>query len=367
MTAVAQQTQSVAKQKTDSEVVGPNADIVQEILLHKVIEYTPLGEKGTIKLSIPLVKKMIAVPTKTGQLPSDRDCLEFIMLCRARRLDPWAKDCYMLGYDNQDGTPSFSQIVAIQALFKRAEVNEHYDGIESGIIVMAKDGELIERYGDLAIPGDTLLGGWAKVWRKDRKYPVYQRLQLSTFDQKRGHWNKDKAGQICKCAEAAALRQSFPSDVGGLYLDVELESFAASIPDASAAARKFDLPAKGPIDLETLTTPAPEAQPGAKTTEPAKTTADNAAGGQGDAGTSAQVQNGDATKTPQEGPPAGVGDGNPDAKLETWEADVDLASTHGKLDQIAELAKQNAPQAILGQIMDMIGQKRATIGKKNGK
>ena len=70
--------------------------------------------------------------------------------------------------------------------------------------------------------GETLLGGWAKVFRKDRGRPIYKRLKLQTFNTGRSHWAKDPAGMIVKCTEADALRTSFPTHLGGLYTQEEL-------------------------------------------------------------------------------------------------------------------------------------------------
>jgi phage recombination protein Bet len=194
------------------------------------IEIVPFGTDERIRLSVSMVQKMIAVPTRTGKIPDATACIKFMMLCRARHLNPFEGDAFMLGYDTQSG-PQFSLITAHQVFLKRAEASPKFNGMESGVIVRNKMpqgtptplGEKLieEREGDLVYDDEILIGGWAKLYRKDREKPFYRRLKLSTFNTNRSRWEKDPAGMIVKCAEADALRCAFPTHLGGLYLEEE--------------------------------------------------------------------------------------------------------------------------------------------------
>src|SRR5438552_18428708 len=64
-----------------------------------IVEIVPLGTDERIKLSISIVRKLIAVPTRTGKLPDDNQCIKFMMLCRARHLNPFEQDAFFLGYE----------------------------------------------------------------------------------------------------------------------------------------------------------------------------------------------------------------------------------------------------------------------------
>jgi phage recombination protein Bet len=176
----------------------------------------PFGAEDKIKLTASMVRTMIAVPTKSGKLPTETDCIKFIALARSRRLNPFEGDCFMIGYDTQDG-PKFSLITAHQAFIKRGEASGAFDGMESGIIVKRGE-ETLELHGDYRDDGDKLLGGWAKVYRSDRKFPAYRRLKLATYHGNNRQWNKDPEGMIVKCAEADALRSSFPTLCGGMRM-----------------------------------------------------------------------------------------------------------------------------------------------------
>lgn len=187
-----------------------------------VVKFTPLGETSEITLSLGIVKRFIAARTKSGRLPDDTDIYKFIMLCKARELNPWVGDAYLVGFDSQDG-PQFNLITAIQSFYKRAELNPNYDGMESGITILHEDGTLEDRQGDFMLPNEKLVGGWAKCYRKDQRIPTYDRLKLETYSTGRSRWRVDPAGMIAKCAEASVLRKAFPNQTSALYLAEEMQ------------------------------------------------------------------------------------------------------------------------------------------------
>lgn len=187
----------------------------------KSTTFIPFGGQDELTLTISMVKSIIAVPTKSKKYPTDGDCIKFIALCKARRLNPFEGDAFLIGYDSKDG-PKFNLITAHQAFLKRAEASEDFDGMESGIII-SREGKVIDLQGDFFMDGDLILGGWATVHFKKKKIPMHKRIRLKRFDKGWGTWEDDPAGMICKCAEADALRSSFPTVLGGMYLKQELE------------------------------------------------------------------------------------------------------------------------------------------------
>lgn len=191
----------------------------------KIVEIIPFGTDKPVQLSVKIVQKLICSPSRSGKVCDAVQAIRFIRLCEARGLNPFEGDAFLLGYDSQDGTTTFSLITAHQAFLKRAESHHEYNGMESGVILYPKGGkrtETYERQGDYYDPDyEVLVGGWARVHFKTREYPTYKRLRLATFDKHRSRWKDDPAGMICKCAEADALRSSFPSLLGGLYTEGE--------------------------------------------------------------------------------------------------------------------------------------------------
>lgn len=234
----------------------------------KEMSFVPYGSGDQIKLSVEMVKNMIAVPTKSGKTCSDRDAMKFIMMCQAKRLNPWEGDAFLIGYDGQSG-PEFSLITAHQAFLKRAELHPSYNGMRSGIIVENGNGLLIDYEGDFYREGDTVIGGWATVYFKDREYPCTRRIRLERFNKGFAQWKVDAAGMICKCAEADALRSSFPTMLGGLYMREEVDATTFGITVEPPMNRKPSLELVA--QTETVATQKPEGEkrgPGRPKKEP---------------------------------------------------------------------------------------------------
>lgn len=244
-------------------------EIVQAQPEENVAEFVPFGSRDVIRLSASMVKNFIASPTKSGKLPEFRDCVKFVMLCKAKKLNPYEGDAYLVGYDGDAG-PTFSLITAHQAFLKRAESNPEFDGLDSGVTVEAKhdpngdysnvsvlriaDGTIAyERSGDFLFPDEKILGAWGRVNFRTRKTPMFKRLRLETFDKGYSQWKSNKAGMIVKCAEADCLRSSFPTLLGGLYIEGEMQT------------REERTPVAMPRALTTTSEPMPES-PQPKTT-----------------------------------------------------------------------------------------------------
>ena len=191
----------------------------------KPMEFIPFGAVDKIKLTVSIIQNSVCIPTKSGKVCTVRDAIRFMMLCQAQRLNPFAGDCFLAGYDGKNG-PVFSLITAHVAFLKRAETCADYEGMESGIILVHPETSVIqERDGDFKLKDEICVGGWAKVYRKGRK-PTYRRLSIAAMapSYETPFWSEDKApGQIVKCAEADALRATFPTLLGGLYSGDELK------------------------------------------------------------------------------------------------------------------------------------------------
>lgn len=204
---------------TDTRALAPVEDT------SNAIEYVPFGAKDKIKLTVNMVRDLVANPTKSGKTPHDADIVKFMMLCKARELNPWEGDAYLLGYDSQDG-PKFSMITAYQAFLKRAEASAEYDGKEQGVVVRIGQ-DVREIIGEILPPNSVLVGAWCKTFRRDRTRPEYQIINLAAYDKGQSQWNKDKAGMIVKCAVAKSLRHAFPNRLGQMYIAEEIERRAS--------------------------------------------------------------------------------------------------------------------------------------------
>ena len=226
------------------EMMAKDIATIEDKSNDKQVTYRPLGEERAITLTIGMVDSFIESKTKSGKAADLRDKVRFMMLCQARALNPWVGDAYLVGYDSKDG-PSFSLITAYQALEKRADMHEQYDGKECGIVV-EQDGKLYDMEGTILPKKAVLVGGWCKVYRKDRSRPESVRLLLSEFDQGRAQWLTKKTWMICKCACAAATRKAFPNQTSGMFIHEEMNGgeIVDAIQKPSGASRLAELAAK---------------------------------------------------------------------------------------------------------------------------
>lgn len=193
---------------------------IQKVEKKDGVEFVPFGAQDRIKLNVKIIQNLVAAPTASGKTCTERDAINFMMLCQAQKLNPFAGDAFLVGYDGNKG-PKFSLITAHQAFLKRAETCADYEGMESGVIILLENSELKEREGDFHLSDETVVGGWARVFRKGRK-PTYRRIRMERFNSGFAQWKVDAAGMIVKCAEADALRSTFPTLLGGLYNEGEI-------------------------------------------------------------------------------------------------------------------------------------------------
>ena len=240
-TAQKQQTQ----QAPDPETTAEAGKEVRQFL-DKAVRYVPLGQSETLELTAEQVKNFLCVKTKSGKEPSRREIVKFMMLCKARNLDPWVGDAFLVGYDAKDG-PVFSLITSQLAFYSRAEAHEQYDGLESGLIVMRKAGKNDERHeieGEVCLPGDVVIGAWCKVYRKDRSRPTRRDINLKAYQKPTSVWSNNRNGMLAKCARVAGLREAFPTVVGDMYIQGEIDASAAdAIPEKPEQAAASPLKA----------------------------------------------------------------------------------------------------------------------------
>ena len=145
----------------------------------------------------------------------------FMELCRAQRLNPFLNEAYLVKFK---GNPA-QIMVAHKALVKRAEAHPKYDGMEHGVVVL-RNGEVHheQRGAVYAEAGEKLIGGWCKVYRKDRRMPIYAERSLKSMDKGQANWKNMPDLMIDKCAQAAALREAFPDELRSMYVQEEMGS-----------------------------------------------------------------------------------------------------------------------------------------------
>ena len=169
----------------------------------------------------------------------------FTELCKVRKLNPFLREAYLIKYSNNQPA---SIVVGKDAILKRAVLNSYYDGMKSGIIVTNSQGEMIERKGTFKLPDETLVGGWAEVYRKDWSNSIYSSVSLEEAIQKKGdgkpnsNWSKQPATMIEKVAKVRALREAFVEDLSGMYEAEEMNVELPELREEDKIIQQNDIP-----------------------------------------------------------------------------------------------------------------------------
>ena len=169
-----------------------------------------------VKLTPSIVQEYI-VGTDNGKITM-QEFKFFTELCKVRKLNPFLKEAYLIKFGNQPA----QIVVGKDAILKRAILHPKFNGREQGIIVLNENGEIAERKGTFKLPTETLVGAWAKVYRKDWDFPTYVSVAFDEVAQHKSsgelnaNWKQKGATMVEKVALVRALRETFIEDLGGM-------------------------------------------------------------------------------------------------------------------------------------------------------
>lgn len=141
-----------------------------------------------------------------GGKVTDQEIVFYMKLCKARGLNPWIRDCYLIKYGENDPA---AMVVAKDVFLKRAQRNEKYEGHE---ITITEDGK----------------EATCKVYVKGYKVPVTVTVDYEEFVglKKDGsvnkQWKTKPKLMLKKCALVAGLREAFTEDLGSLRIEDEI-------------------------------------------------------------------------------------------------------------------------------------------------
>lgn len=198
----------------------------QELQNNLAVVYEVDGQQ--IKLTPKIVQDYIVGTSAQITMPEFK---MFTELCKVRGLNPFLREAYCIKYSNK--TPA-TIVVGKDATLKRAVLNPKYNGMKSGIIVTNENGEEKKRTGTFKLLNETLVGGWAEVFRKDWENSIEASVSLEEVIQRKSdgepnsNWTKQPATMIEKVAKVRALREAFVEDLGGMY---EAEEMNVDLPE----------------------------------------------------------------------------------------------------------------------------------------
>ncbi|EMS6209678.1 phage recombination protein Bet [Listeria monocytogenes] len=180
-------------------------------LLDKQTVYEVNGEE--VKLSGNIIAQYLV---RGNEQVTEQEIVMFLQLCRYQKLNPFLNEAYLVKFK---GSPA-QIITSKEAFMKRAESHPQYDGLIAGIVV-EREGQMVEVEGAIKLGKDKLIGGWAKIYRKDRERPVVTKISLSEFSKGQATWNQMPLNMIRKTAIVNAMREAFPDNLGAMYTEEE--------------------------------------------------------------------------------------------------------------------------------------------------
>lgn len=221
-----------------------------------VVEYsTDSGSK--VKLSPAIIRRYLV---NGGGNVTDQEVMMFLMLCKQQRLDPFLREAYLIKF-GRDEKAKATLVTGKEVFTKRAERHTDFRGMHAGVVVQTDDGKLEQRAGSLVLEGETIVGGWAKVWKANREVPYENTVSFNEYVGRKSNgemnrqWTEKPATMIRKVALVQTLRETFPETFSGMYDADEMSHVESDTLDAS------------PVTMDEPRDVTPEGEPA---TEPAQ-------------------------------------------------------------------------------------------------
>lgn len=178
-----------------------------------------------------------------------QELVMFINLCRYNGLNPWLKEAYCIKFGNEPATIVPSK----DAFMKRAETSPQFDGYKAGVVVFNDENGLVERReGAMVLKNETLIGGFAEVFRKDRSHSYISEISFDEYVGKKKDgslnrmWSSKPGTMIRKVALVQALREAFPQVMSGTYF-AEEQGIAEPIESVNYSQQPLDVQDEQPI------------------------------------------------------------------------------------------------------------------------
>lgn len=209
-------------------------------------------DNGEVTLSKDIVKRYLVSgdPSKV----TDQEVMMFIQMCRYQGLNPFLREAYLIKFGNSPAT----LVTGKDTFTKRAAKSERCAGYEAGVIVQKEDGTIEQRKGALVLPKEKLVGGWARVYRKDWQVPMEITVSLEEYKRYNSkgelmrNWKEMPATMIRKVALVQALREAIPEEFGGLYSPEEMPVDTTKL-DETAIEVPFEVQEEAPEQKEEKT------------------------------------------------------------------------------------------------------------------
>lgn len=176
---------------------------------------------------IALIKSQIAKGANDAELAL------FLAQCSRTGLDPFSRQIYWISRGGRGSTQ-----VSIDGFRVIAERSGEMDGQD--VAWCGEDGA----WRDVWLETKAPVAARVNVYRKGCSHPFPGIALWAEYAQSSPMWQKMKANQLAKCAEALALRKAFPHQLSGLYTTDEMEQAdKAPVIAEPQPVKRIELPA----------------------------------------------------------------------------------------------------------------------------
>ena len=187
-----------------------------------VVSYDVLGTH--VELDLPFVKKYLV--RGRAELTSDQELVFFMNTCKMQGLNPLVNgEVYLIKYSKDDPA---QMVVGKDAYLRRAFDHPDYLYKHDGIVVQ-RGQEIIQKAGCCLYPGETLIGGWCRVYfmRNGKERETFKEVSFTEYNKGMANWKSKPATMINKVAISQCVRDAFPKDYEGLYSEDEMVASGA--------------------------------------------------------------------------------------------------------------------------------------------
>lgn len=203
---------------------SPKDVALKQTTAEKVVSYEA-ADGQRIDLTVDVVKKYLV--NGKPELITVQELVYFLNICRARRLNPLTKDCYLVKYDNSPA----AIITSIDFYRKQAKAQPDCKGWQKGVILWDDKANKEVRTNGIVPPGLKLIGAWFKAkpagWEVDFDLEVNLNGYIKTTREGKPtqFWSEaNQPSQIMKVAEAQGLRTIWPGLFQNIYEESEVSA-----------------------------------------------------------------------------------------------------------------------------------------------
>jgi phage recombination protein Bet len=209
-----------------------NKDLTADEKKNILTEFVPENTIVSPMQYITLVSEQIMGRDKGGNLRSGGDLKLFLYQCKRTGLDPISKQIYAIF--RWSGTLQ-KEVMTIQTGIDGYRAIAERTGLFGGSddpIFEEKDGKLIKAtctvYKINRITGERMAITASARWDEYAQWTTDKTTKQKIL---MGKWAEMPYLMLGKCAEALALRKAFPSDLSGIYTDVEVMNADKPLPE----------------------------------------------------------------------------------------------------------------------------------------